>query len=319
MSRSVELVRLIAGTDLGKRIEVWMLRVFGKDVIKVSSREVERLGVELSMSMQQAVKLVIAGVLNEALRIHPTLLARHPKVLGKVDAAVFAELIQVAMARGNRSFEALRGLLVERLLRTLPEFDELMKTLDLALAAANKRARGWGPATVVSGVVDGEGKEIGDLLVISTHKDGRVWIMSVLESKSISNTKDLVNLADRAVGQHLWDFARARSRGVSIDGKFVKPSKVVMEPVPVVQRTGGAVIDAKATAERARQMTRGLYTEFVGFAPREMTNGELRRIAAQGIQLEIWRWPFTIDEFSMFQRDLVDLLGKALPDLVVTP
>lgn len=314
MSRPVTLVRLLVGTELGRRVETWSLRVFGKEVAALAARQGRRIAATATAELAAATRLVLAGILVEGARIYPRLLARHPKILAAIDQATFVELLQLALLRGNRSLESLRGLLVERLLRTLPEVANLERVLNRVVVAANKRGPGWSKVRMVSGVVDGHGKEVGDLLMVATHEDGRLWVLAVLESKSLSNTDDLARLKDLPVGQHLWDLARARTRGLVVEGRTFKPGKVVMEPVPIGRRTGAdAVVGVKAAADRAAEMAGGHYTQFIGFTPREMTKGEIRRVSTQGIQIESWPWPFDLADLSRFQKDLINTIGRDIP------
>jgi hypothetical protein len=191
---------------------------------------------------------------------------------------------------------------------TLPELDQLMVAMRKVRQATNQRlGERWGPPRFASNVLDGNARQLGDLLIVSVHPDGRVWVLAVLESKSVSNIEDLARLGNRPVGQHLWDYLRGRSTGLTIDGRYFKPAQVQLAPVPVTQWSGPAVVGTKPEATRLAEMT-GAYTQFIGFVPRELTNGQVRNIAAQGIQVEIWRWPFDLADWDRLQRALTDEL-----------
>lgn len=248
------------------------------------------------------------------MKVHDTLAVSYPKILGGVDKGTFAEMVAQTLGRGKMSSEALRGLLVERICRALPETRDLLHAMDKVMLAANKgtaKGKGWKNLRFAYSMVDGHGKQLGDLTIVCEHPDGRVWIMAIIESKSVSNTGDLAKLGDLPVGQHLWDFTRAKGSGVVIDGRMFKPSKVETRPVPTGSwgEKAGAVA-TKSTDQRVKEMAAGRFTQFIGFVPREMMPYEALRVAADGFQLELWKWPFDISDFDNFQKELVKVLGR---------
>lgn len=322
MAIVIELIRLARGTRLAAEVERFSLRVFGKEVARYTIKDAERAGIrELAEAgdraalqhLQDLMKAIAAGSLEESLKAYDRLAVRFPSILSGVERTTFADLVTEVLKSGDRSFESLRGLLVEKLFRDLPEAVELVKSMDKIRLVANRGLKGWGPARIVIGVRDRLGRELGDLMVVSEHTDGRVWVMALVESKSLSNTRDLVEHGERAVGQHLWDYTRANATGLMIEGVYYKPSQVVLKPVPPARWTGaGAVVGLKSAAERTQELAGGLFTQFIGYAPREMTKGEIRTVAAQGIQLEVWTWPFDIPEFNRFQEELTKLTKAAV-------
>jgi hypothetical protein len=242
------------------------------------------------------------------------MLVKYPRLLVGMDKATFAEMVALAVERGRMSPQSLRGLLVEKLCRTLPDTRELLGAMDAVQKAANKGlAKGarWGRPRFAYSIVDKAGKQLADLSIICEGPNGRVWIMAVIESKSASNVDDLVKLHGKNVGQHLWNYTRAKSGGVVIDGEFIKPSKLEFTPVPVGKwgERAGAVAKKDAAA-RVKEMSGGLYTQFIGFVPQELSPYRALQLAEDGIQVELWRWPFDLDEFDRFQKELVGALGR---------
>ncbi|MEU7827237.1 hypothetical protein [Catellatospora sp. NPDC049133] len=314
MSKVVALIRLGHGTKFARGVKRLSLQIFGKEVVRYEIRAAPKALAAASMrDLERMVKLITGAVVAEALKLYDRFLSRFPTILTGVERATFADIVAQAMGRGEMSPQSLRGLIVERLARSLPELEDMMSALDKVRARASaKLSKKWGKVQLVGGVTDGQGKQLGDLLAISVHPDGRVWVLAVFESKSISNLDDLTRLKDLPVGQHLWDYVRAKGHGLMIDGRHFKPEKVVLEPVPVRARTGGtAVVGPKDAAQRLAEMD-GYYTQFIGFAPKEMSNNQALRIAAQGIQLELWRWPFDLTEYGKFQQALIDALDARL-------
>lgn len=310
MSVSLELVKTIAGTGLSRRIDHFVVKVFGKKVVSVTSRDVvKQVAKALERADQESVRLFEALMLAEASQAIPKLRALFPEIMKGVDEQAFAELVQIVSKRGRRSSEAVRGLIVERLLRAMPEFEGLLDSMDLIVAAANKRGKGWGPARLAHGVVDGHGKEVGDLLIVSQHKDGRLWVLAVVESKSFSNASHLGHLKDLDVGQHLWDWARAKSRGLFVDGTHYKRSKLEFTPVPTSDKVEAGVVGAKTVAKRVDDASKGLYTQFIGFVPKKLGKADVLRVADQGIQIEVWEWQFDLDLLDKFQKKAADVIG----------
>lgn len=313
-----ELVLLATKTRYGKRINKWSLRIFGEEVLRFSQRDLSKEAARIAQraaqrDLAESVRLVEAFVIMEAKNIFESLTGKYPMLkLYHLDRGSMAEMIRKVMDRKGRSLESLRGILVEALARNMPETSELLNAMEFVRKQANKMLKKkWGPARLVSGVRDGTERELGDLLVVSENADGRVWIMAIIESKSFSNVTDLSTHGNRKVGQHLWDWRRAKTRGVSFEGRYYKAQDVVIEPVPVAAWGGHANVLKKQAADRVREMS-GYYTEFIGFAPQEMSVEKLSNLADQGIQLECWPWPFDKNEFDRFQKDLTAAVDKAL-------
>jgi hypothetical protein len=73
-----------------------------------------------------------------------------------------------------------------------------------------------------------------------------------------------------------------------------------------------AVVMAKDGTTREAELTKlpGYYTQFIAFAPESMTANQVLQVASQGIQIEMWPWPFTIEEADKFCQAIAELLGK---------
>ncbi|GAA2359676.1 hypothetical protein Cme02nite_36320 [Catellatospora methionotrophica] len=314
MSKVVALIRLGHGTKFAKKAKWLSLQIFGKEVARYEIRAAPKaIAAAALRDFERAALLIEGAVVAEALKLYERFLSRFPSILTGVEKADFADIVSLAMNRGEMSSQSLRGLIVERLARSMPDLDDLKKAMDkVRLRASEGMAKKWGKVQLVSAVVDGQGKQLGDLMLISVHPDGRVWVMAVFESKSISNIDDLTRLKDLPVGQHLWDYVRAKAHGLTIDGRHFAPDKMLLEPVPVGARTGGsAVVGTKDATQRLSEM-KGYFTQFIGFAPKEMSTNQAMRISKQGIQLELWRWPFDLNEYDKFQQALIDRLKAKL-------
>ncbi|GAB4055861.1 hypothetical protein [Catellatospora paridis] len=315
MSKVVALVRLGHGTKFARRVKRLSLQIFGKEVVRYEIRAAPRaIAAAGRRDLERLVKLITGAVVSAALKLYDRFYSEYSKtILKNMDRVTFADIVAQAMNRGEMSTQSLRGLIVERLARFRPELTDMMAALDrVRLRASEKLVKKWGDVQLVGGVVDGRGKQLGDLLAVSVHPDGRVWVLAVFESKSISNVDDLTRLKDLPVGQHLWDYVRAKAHGVTIEGRHFKPEKVVLEPVPISARTGTTAVVGPKTADQRLAELNGYYTQFIGFVPKEMSNNQARRISAQGIQLELWRWPFDLKEYDQFQEALIKALDAKL-------
>lgn len=313
-----ELVLLGSRTRYGKRINQWSLRVFGAEVARLARRDLAKEAVEIASraaarDFKESVKLVEAFVVMQAKDMFKTLAKSYPRLFKYLDEGALADMVRMVIGRGEKSFESLRGILVEALGRKLPSTESLRSSLDAIRKQANKALKEkWGPVRIVTGVRDGNSRELGDLMMICENPDGRVWVMAIIESKSFSNVADLSTHGEKKVGQHLWDWTRAKTSGLQIEGKYYAAKKIELHPVPNAAWGGPAVVSEKTAAQRAKEMAGSYYTEFIGFAPQEMSKDKLLNVAVQGIQLEYWPWPFDIPEFNAFQKELTRMVDQAL-------
>jgi hypothetical protein len=139
-------------------------------------------------------------------------------------------------------FQKQLGNVVGRLRELLHEVDARFATLTSRIASkvakANAGPRGqWFESTTKRGVLQfGEGSradELGDILKVSlanpkkplpriNGKNKRLWIMAILESKSLSNFKE-------AFEQLINDVKRILRDGVTIDGEYFSPDEIHIE------------------------------------------------------------------------------------------
>jgi len=289
------------------------IRIAGKKFGQITVRALSEAAAKAALhDTERVIGLASVIIVSDAYRIYQVFVLRYPTVLKGIEKPTFAEMVKEAMTRGKRSYEALRGLIVEKMGWDLTETKDMHAAMEKVTKALAKRfGTKWSAPRLVANVTDGEGKQLGDLLLISTAPDGRVWIMAVIESKSLSNTVELSKMEGKELGQHMWDWVRAKTRGVIIDGKVYKPGKVLCEPVPAASRAStDAVVSVKSAATRQAEMT-GYYTQFIAFVPKDLTAGQIRNISRQGIQIETWLRPFDLDDYAKFHRALLAELKLA--------
>jgi hypothetical protein len=233
-----------------------------------------------------------------------------------------ARMVADAEGRGDQLAESLRGLILEKHLLDSQLTKDAWSTLDQVRRLKATRFKiSWDSPDLVTNVVDGQGKAVGDMHLVSkamvvppgrTKAQPFVWFMIIGESKSL-NVGELARARKKAVGQHVWDWARIKTRGAFIDGVYYPPSNIYCEPVPRNAWTvKKAVVIAKDGATREAELTKlpGYYTQFVAFTPESLSENQILQVADQGIQIEMWPWPFTLDEADKFTNTLVQLLGK---------
>ncbi|GLR83773.1 hypothetical protein [Bradyrhizobium iriomotense] len=273
-------------------VEVLLMR-YGK-IIRRRWVRVAKLAVKTALELDGEVIRVMSAIDERAGELYVKFIKKYP-FIGKLSRQEWNEAIARLINRGNKEdVKAIRGVIVERFVQGMDEFAKLYD--EMAVLAA--KTKGWQKPEIVSGVRTPNGRELADWMIVSQHPDGRIWIMAIVESKSISNTKDLVEHKGADFGQHLWDIYRALGEGMDVErttsGQVTKTRYL---PPNVV----GGVPSATSS---------GFGTRFIAVKPRDFTTGELNRLGVQGIRIEQWPWP--VDERRML--DLVnDLLGELGP------
>jgi hypothetical protein len=174
--------------------------------------------------------------------------------------------------------------------------DQFAKLYDEMVKLAS-HTKGWGQPEVVSGVRTPNCKELADWMIVSQHPDGRIWIMAIIESKSISNTKDLMEHQGANFGQHLWDIYRALGEGMDVERTTA--DQVVTTPYRPPKVVGGVPPAAS-----------GFNTRFIAVKPRDFTTGEVNSLGIQRIHIEEWPWP--VDEHKTLKliEDLINALHQ---------
>lgn len=235
-----------------------------------------------------------------AARLRADLVAR---AAGKVGAALerigqdaFRALVGLVRDRWRKlELETLRGWAAEYLVKDLPELKALLARLEARVA----RREGWRRPELVRDLVTADGRAWGDWTVISVSEDGkRLWVMAVIESKSISNARDLADMKRSGFGQFLWDWLRARSMGLKVPA--VEGPGLHFDPPEIVAELPGPHVNPE----------RDLYTEYVAFTPRGVGEAGRRKLAAQGFALaqgNDWVWPVDPDTLS----ELLQLIRRA--------
>jgi hypothetical protein len=284
MSARLEIVRAVVKTPLGKEVKEFILMRAGR----VIARRIARVAqTNLEKSVSTTAILVAAAIAEAAQRVYPRFLKKYP-FLARFDQRVWAETIARLLNRGREDLRALRGVIVERFVPDMQQMTGLLKTLE------KRVTKGWTRPRLVSGARTPDGTELADWLIISEGPNGELWIMAIIESKSISNTRDLVRSRGRDVGQHLWDYLRMKSEGLvlQIEGEVrtFRPRQIQVNPVPL----------------GAPPPKSGLTTELIAVTPREFTAGELRNLSHQGANITRWPWPVDEDEMSRLIRDVMN-------------
>lgn len=306
MSARIELVSFVLKTSVGRSLKAIVLRRGGKVLFERVQRLarqglVRRVGAQISQSW------MIGAIMERALGLYPKYLAKYP-FLSRFPPERFAETVAEVMPLNQRSLRVLMGLIIERY---IPEMAQMRRLLRESRTLATKAGKQWSEPVLVSGcrTLEKKGKELevkelGDWLIVSRHEDGRVWVMAIIESKSLHSVDGLIPGAGEGqvgAGQHLWDIARFRSEGFryaeTVGSTLVEyrvPSaKVVVEHMPpVAQRKPG-----------------GYYTRLVAVAPRPLKASELKRLGAAGVDLEHWDWPIE-------PRELLPMVDQIYADLI---
>jgi hypothetical protein len=281
-----KLVMALVKTPLGKEVKEWTLLRGGKVLAKRISRlAVKEFGGNVLVHEALAAAL---GLIELAERAYPRYVAKFPFLKG-FTKITFAEAIQRAATAGGKNIASIRGEIVEFFIREAEQMRQLMGTLEKRAAAAGK---GWKKPQLVRGARTPDNLEIADWMVISEHENGDIWVMAIIESKSVSNTADLV-AGERPVGQHLWDYVRMRSEGLVLDWdvkpKTYTPKQIKLNPRPAY---GNVPPPSK------------LPTELIGVTPREFTTREFEKLHAQGVNVDRWPWPVDEDELAKLIRQL---------------
>lgn len=295
MSYTVTFVRAFRKTPLGRQFRLFLIRRNGKTIgrrfVALEAKLARRV---FSAAEEAAIREASHALTVIADRLYTHLAHKYP-FLTRVDPAAWRTTVLILLARKRQEFKALRGLIVEAF---VPDMAEMKALLADCRKLVGTR-KGWGPPRQVTGARTLDGREIGDLLVISEHPDGRVWIMAIVESKSLSNTKDLITLPGEP-GQHLWDYVRFKTNGFKLPGPPGKasewlPEKIEIEPIP------------RGTKPRPGAFE----TKLIAVTPEDFTPYQVNRLIAAGHDIVHWRWPINPGEFDPFLREVSKVLREA--------
>jgi hypothetical protein len=289
MSFQITLVRWLSGTVLGREVKAYFIRIGKRRLALRFTRLAEH---DFTLAVRRGVLDVVAAMIKRARDLYPTFVAKYSFLVG-FEEDVWAETVAATIAEGDTELRSLRGKIVERFIPGMKEMRELYARLG-KLA----ESKGWKILEPISGARTPDGNEIADWMIVAEHKDGRIWVMALIESKSISNTRDLVSHKGRGVGQHLWDWIRLKTEGLVLTkegGEAVKylPEKIEGAPVPL----------------GAPPPSHGLTTDLIGVTPRDFTKGELKKLAGLGVDIKRWPWPVDQDEFAKMLQELRNALG----------
>ncbi|UUL83805.1 hypothetical protein [Sphingomonas qomolangmaensis] len=281
-AREIQLLERVMQTKFGARVRLFL--IIDKKMVSARWKSLSSAALE-GYRVDVAQMLIMGGVTAEvAQRLRAQLLSRF-EWLDKVSDQAFVEIYLTVHNRGKMVDVVVRGLTVERLIAEMKEMARLTRELETQLAA---RGKGWGKLQLLSGLKTGDGRQIADWTLCAVHEDGRIWVMAIIESKSISNMEHLIEQKGRGTGQFLKDFMRAKLEGLIIDivdlqgnispRKF-RPAQVLLEPIP----PGATKL--------------GPYpTRFIGVVPDKFSARQLLNAETAGLAMETWAWPVSQSE-----------------------
>lgn len=290
MPPELEIVARLTRTQMGRTERQYLLTRWGK-VIRRQWRLVIEI-VEHKVELLPKEVLLIAGALAERAKgLYPKFAKKYAFVAALTEQE-WAEAMARLINRGEKEdIKAIRGVIVERF---IPGMKEMAKLYDDMVKLA--KASGFDVPALVSGVRTLDGRELADWMIIAQRKDGSVWIMALIESKSISNTADLVLHGEKPVGQHLWDIWRAKSVGFKVEK---------------VHKGGISTTSFKPEKVIAGLPSSTQPTRLIAVTPRDFTPAEVKKLAVKGLPLpDRWEWP--VDQTQL--KNMLEELMKALTD-----
>lgn len=218
----------------------------------------------------------------------------------RINAAGWARVIETAWTerlRGN-----VRGAIREQIINVHERMADLVSAMRLKVARRNKADVGqWlDPEKVRGGLQRPEGnpQELGDFLVVALAGDppprwkgGKVklWIMSIVESKSPTNMWD-------AFDQLRADIARIQKHGLEINGVKYEPHEIKID----LSKAGSSPADR--------------VTDLVAVLPQELrAPASLRKLGqvTKGTHIDVWEMPVAQEELEA----AAELAEKAVKDL----
>jgi hypothetical protein len=281
------IVERLFKSKFGTRIRQWLIiedKIVAKRWKSIFVASLERQIVKQTVNLV----LVEAAVLKAAAALRAKLLNRF-EWLVKFDERTFAEIWLTVQNRGLHVDAVVRGLAIERFIPSMAEMEVLFQDLRKLLKATEKD---WGPPMLLSGLRTPNRNQIADWVVCSIHKDGRIWIMALVESKSISNMGELIEKDGRGAGQFMWDYLRAKGEGLVIDvvdaqgnitPRTFAAKEVLLEPL-----IAGATKSPKYP------------TRLIGVVPEKFSTRTLLKAQQKRLEFEWWLWPVSQGEMLKF-------------------
>lgn len=282
-------------SKLGIRIR--QLLILDKKIVAKRWKSLFVAALDRQMVLAANVVLMTAELAKSARALHAKLLNRFDW-LAKFDERAFAEVYATVVTRGRHVDVVVRGLCVERFIPDMDEMTTLFRDLGKLIKAADKD---WGAPVLLSGLHTLNRRQIADWAVCSIHKDGRIWVMALIESKSISNMEELIENEGRGTGQFMWNYLRAKGEGLVIDvvdaqgnvmPRTFAAAKVLLEPI-----TNGASKTPKYP------------TRFIGVIPEKFSARSRLNAKSVGLFIHEWKWPVS-------QGEMLKLIQAIENDLV---
>jgi hypothetical protein len=194
-----------------------------------------------------------------ALNTIPNITAAERSVLSRMGEDAWTRVLDYA--RSNRNVFSVKGKIAEELFTFAPEFSSTMQRAMVRAASENI------PSSAIQFVRDirglaatatspGQFAELADGAIVAV-QGNRVRILTVFESKSPSNLRELARRPGEVLGQVGWDFERFRELPIQINGRIFQPSQVVVSRV-TTEWLGVAPPGLALTAQQLQAIRRGM-------------------------------------------------------------
>lgn len=277
LTRDIRILERAFKSKLGIRIRQYL--ILDKKIVAKRWKSIAVAALDRQVVKSADVLLVAAAIARESAALRAKLLNRFAW-LSKFSDQSFAEIYSRLLNRRGEKLFSIRGELVEKFIPDMAEMKALLTDLEKAAKLAGKD---WGPPKLMSGLRTTNGRQIADWVVCSVHPDGRIWVMALIESKSISNMEELIEKEGRGAGQFMWDYLRAKGEGLIIDvvdaqgnvrPRTFEAAKVMLEPV------------ASGATKAPKYPTR-----MIGVIPEKFSARQRLNAASAGLRIEEWTWP----------------------------
>jgi hypothetical protein len=218
LNAALEELRQLATTRLG---EAWerVHSMIDEVLSHLSPRRAGEAGTKATRFADRLALKTISGI-TEA----------EQAVLSKLDEDSWTRILTYATS--NRNVFSVKGKIAEELITHAPKFADAMQQAITRAEKMNIPAkavqfvrdiRGLAPTAIGSGKFE----ELTDGAIVAIVGD-RVHFLTVVESKSPHNLRELARKPGEFLGQIGWDFERLQTLPVMINGRIFQPSQIVI-------------------------------------------------------------------------------------------